>query len=322
MIQRLMKWVVLGVAFVLVAGASAYFTVLFVIKGEDRVVVPDLIGKDVVQILETLSRLGLNTKVKEPEHNDQIPAHHVLSQYPSPGTEIKKGRDVRIVLSKGPRMLLAPNLKGLPLRQARIILEQNGLCIGNISKVYHSNALNEAILAQSPDRGAELTQNRCMDLLVSLGPRPRTLKMPDLMGLSFSEAVLVAQRMNLVLGPNQVAEEQNQPEGAVLGQEPSTGYPIFEGSVVKLIRNHKKDRAKSAPGFAPKGIALFKHRIKNGFLKTRIQLKFYGYGLSGELIDSYMDPGEEVMLLIPEDAEAFVSLYEDDALVVSKEFKP
>ncbi len=42
---------------------SAYLTLTFIIKSEDKVVVPDIVGKDVVLILEMLSDLGLITMV-------------------------------------------------------------------------------------------------------------------------------------------------------------------------------------------------------------------------------------------------------------------
>ena len=48
MITKFAKIAVLCIAFLLVAGASAYLTLTFIIKSEDTVIVPDLVGKDVV----------------------------------------------------------------------------------------------------------------------------------------------------------------------------------------------------------------------------------------------------------------------------------
>jgi len=63
MIARILKIAALGAAFLLVAGASAYLTLTFIIKSEDTVIVPDLVGKDVVSALELLtcdfSRTGI-----------------------------------------------------------------------------------------------------------------------------------------------------------------------------------------------------------------------------------------------------------------------
>jgi len=63
MIVKILKIAALCTAFLLVAGASAYLTLTYIIKSEDTVIVPDLVGKDVVSALELLTDLQLNTKV-------------------------------------------------------------------------------------------------------------------------------------------------------------------------------------------------------------------------------------------------------------------
>jgi serine/threonine-protein kinase len=322
LIKRVLKWIVLGVAFVLIAGASAYMTVSFVIKTQDRVIVPALVGKDVARSLEILSGLGLHIKVTDSDHSDAVPANHVLSQEPAAGAELKQGRDVRVMLSKGPKMVSTPNLAGLSLRRARILLEQRHLCTGKLSKIHRHDTLHETVLAQFPEKETPVPRGRCVDLLVALGPRPRTVKMPELTGELFSEAVLAVQRMNLTLGPIAEAHAPDEPAGVILAQDPPAGHPIGEGDAVALTRNRKSDTEKRDYAKTSATGALFTYRVKDGFLKTRIRLIFNGYGLSGELIDAYMDPGEEILLLIPGNVEAAVRLYEGDTLVVSRTYKP
>ena len=96
-----------------VAGISGYLTLRFIIKGEDTVVVPDLVGRDVIYALNILTDLGLNTKVKGFEYRGDVPKNHVAHQDPAPGNVIKKDRDVRIIISKGPRSLVVPNFVGM-----------------------------------------------------------------------------------------------------------------------------------------------------------------------------------------------------------------
>ena len=110
MILKILKITALVAAFFLVAGASAYLTLTYIIKSEDTVIVPDLVGKDVVTALELLTDLQLNTKVSGSEYSDQFPKNHVTFQEPEPGSEIKKDRDVRIMISKGTRNIFMPNL--------------------------------------------------------------------------------------------------------------------------------------------------------------------------------------------------------------------
>ncbi|MBU4209574.1 MAG: PASTA domain-containing protein, partial [Proteobacteria bacterium] len=126
---------------------SAYLTLTFIIKSEDKVVVPDLVGKDVVLILEMLSDLGLNTKIKGSEYSDNVPKNHVIFQEPEPGSEIKKRRDIRIIISKGTKRILMPNLKGLSIQQARLIIEENGLSLNKLSSTYSENVKKNEIIS-------------------------------------------------------------------------------------------------------------------------------------------------------------------------------
>jgi len=62
MIAKITKIAALGLAFLLVAGASAYPTLTIIIKSEDTVIIPDLIGKELVYALEMLTDLECEHK--------------------------------------------------------------------------------------------------------------------------------------------------------------------------------------------------------------------------------------------------------------------
>ena len=113
MITKFAKIATLFIVFLMVAGASAYLTLTFIIKSEDTVIVPDLVGKNVVTALELLTDLQLNTKVNGSEYSRQFPKNHVTYQEPEPGSEIKKDRDIRIIISKGPKNILMPGVVSL-----------------------------------------------------------------------------------------------------------------------------------------------------------------------------------------------------------------
>jgi len=142
------KIAALILSFIIFAGISAYLTLTLLIKSEDIVIVPDLIGKEVVYVLEILTDLGLNTKVKGFEYSEDIPKNHIIFQQPESSVEIKKGRDIKIVISKGVKNILMPNLQGLSLQQARIIIEENGLCYGEQAVTYSSIFEKDNIIAQ------------------------------------------------------------------------------------------------------------------------------------------------------------------------------
>ena len=315
MISRILKIAALFFLFVLIVGASAYLTLTLIIKSEDTVVVPDLSGKNVVYVLELLTDLGLNTKVNGSEYNADIPENNVVFQEPEPGAEIKKGRDVRIVISKGAKAILMPNLKGLSVRQSRIILEENSLCRGEISSTYSNNIKKDEIIAQVPFQGTMITRGECVNLLVSVGIRPRAYKMPDLLGLSLSSAITMIESIDLVLGEIKTRFYKDKPLNTVVAQELLSGYCVIQGSTVNIVINRKPlKKGHNYLNESQEG-SLFRYRLKDGFLKRHIRVRLNSFGVSVDLFEGFMKPGEEIWLLIPRRNNSTVFLYEDGELI-------
>jgi serine/threonine-protein kinase len=278
-------------------------------------VVPDLSGKNIVYVLELLTDLGLNTKVKGSEYSADVPENNVLFQEPEPGAEIKKGRDVRIIISKGAKSILMPNLKGLFVRQARIILEENNLRSGKISSTYSNTIKKDEIIAQIPSPGTMITRGEYVNLLVSMGIKPRAYKMPDLIGLSLNSAITMIESIDLVLGEITTHFYENKPLNTIVGQELLSGYRVTQGNAVNLVINRKPvKRGRKYLKESREG-GLFRYRLKDGFLKRHIRVRLNSFGVSADLFDGFMKPGEEIWLLIPSHNNATVFLYEDGELL-------
>lgn len=315
MILRILKISGLLFLFTLIVGTSAYLTLSLLVKSEDTVVVPNLEGKNVVYALELLTDLGLNTKVKGSEYSPDVPKNHVIFQEPEPGAEIKQGRDIRIILSKGTRSILIPNLKGLPVQQARIILEENSLCQGEISSTYSHNLKKDEIIAQMPSPGTMTSRGACVNLLLSLGIRPRAYKMPGLSGLSIEEALLLIERNHMVLGEITSVFHEGKALNTIIDHKPLYGYRVIEGTTVNLVINRTPGRSAQEYVQTIEGVELFRYRLKDGFLKRRVKIILNSYSFSNEMFNGLMKPNEEIWLLIPKNIDATLFLYEEDELV-------
>lgn len=321
MIGRILKIAALALAFFLVAGISGYLTLTLIIKSEDTVIVPDLVTRDVVYALELLTDLELNTKVKGSEYSSDIAKNHVIYQNPSPGSEIKKGRDVRIIISKGPKLINLPQLTTLSTQQARIILEENDLCLGESSRTHHESILEGHVISQIPSAGTMIARGACVDLLISTGRRAKAFKMPDLSGLSIDAAILSIEKLNLNVGEIKSTFQKNMPRNIVVGQSPLSGYRVLVGSTVSLAINRKSAGDKQADGYRKNSGSLFRYRIENGFLKRRIRVSLNSAGFTNDIFYEFVKPGEEIWLLIPTDSDATVFLYEDDELIRTETYE-
>ncbi len=315
MFFRFLKIIALLLAFGIVTGVCAYMTLTFIIKSEDTVTVPDVVGREVVYALKTLSDLELNTKVRKFEYNAEITANHVIFQEPEAGAEIKKGRDVRLIISKGAQTILMPNLSNLSLRQALIILETNDLGSGIRTHTYHSEIEKDHIITQTPYPNTAIRRDANVDLLISQGKRPLAYMMPDLKTMSISDAVMAIEQINLKLGEIKINVDKGLPEDIVIRQEPQAGHRVIAQTAVNLLVNQTHTTKNIRDWALPQGVALLRHRIADGFLKHHIRVQLNGFGVANDLIDDYYSPGEEVWVLIPHNSNITVLLYEDDKLI-------
>jgi beta-lactam-binding protein with PASTA domain len=321
MIAKIAKFTALGLAFLLVAGASAYLTLTLIIKSEDTVIVPNLVGKDVVSALEILTDLQLNTKVNGSEYNQRFPKNHVTFQEPEAGSEIKKDRDVRIILSRGAKNILMPNIVTLSDQQARMIIEENGLNRGQLSHTYSNSVEKDHVIVQVPTAGTMITRGAKVNILVSLGPRPVKYVMPDLSDHSFEQAVLMIENANLTVGNIRSQFDKLKTRNSILLQDPPAGYSVIVNSPVNLVINRASGKADGDRVHRPLYGSLLQYRINNGFLKKRIRVELETSDTTTDIFDDYIKPGEEIWVLVPRDHDATVFVYEDDELVTARMYE-
>lgn len=312
MLIRLAKILSIMLIFIAAAGVSTYLTVHMLIRGEDTVIVPELRGTEVVYSLELLSDLELNTKVRGSRYNTRIPKNHVIYQDPEPGSEIKKGRDVRIVISKGPRAVVLPNLVGMALPQARLFIEKNDLRPGKISCAYGGKETREEVMSQYPYPGATGVRGDRIDLLVSAGPAPKRIPMLDLTGMGLNQALILIEKHHLTTGVIRSIQRAGFADDTVIEHAPAAGFPVAVGSTIDVTINHSASRTdKERPG----AVALFRHRTPAGFLKQHVRVRMNRADAAVDLFNAFVKPGGDIWLLVPEGRPATLVLYVDDTLV-------
>jgi hypothetical protein len=104
-----------------------------------------------------------------------------------------------------------PNLIALSMQQANIILEENDMCQGELSRTYHRELEKDGIIAQVPAAGTVIARGACIDLLVSKGARPGAFKMPDLAGLTLEDALQSIEKVSLTIGQLRSAYQKSKP---------------------------------------------------------------------------------------------------------------
>lgn len=197
--------------------------------------VPDLVGLDVAAARSTLEAAGFTgvpeTEVYSPDFGEGA----VVEQRPDAGRVLRKGRKVYLTVSLGLRKATVPRLTGMSYRQAGIVLAEEKLAAGGVSRVHHESVRRGAVIAQDPPAGAPLAEGGRVSLLVSLGSPPEAYVMADLTSRPLREVESLLSRHGLRLGEKTVLIDRSVLPGTVLEHEPPAGARIRSGDAVSVV---------------------------------------------------------------------------------------
>ena len=236
--NRFIKGIGIFLALIVVGVVSA-FAVIALLLRQEEVRVPDLTGQDIVTVIEVVGQQGLQLKVDRREPSQTVPKDAIISQTPPPGTGIKKGRALRVVVSQGPSELLAPKLVGEQYRKAEILLRQGGLLFLDIARVWSDTIERDIVIAQDPPAGTPIEKGGRVSLLVSLGKKGRMYVTPKLLGKRTEEAIRLVDRMGLqhrVISRTSTTPPPGS-DRVIVSQRPNPGYPLAADGVVELTVN-------------------------------------------------------------------------------------
>ncbi len=222
-------------AFLLGVLAFNFLIMPLLIHQRNAVLVPDLTGMSEKQARRFTERVSLKFRIAREIHSGDVPEGYVISQSPRPNDSIKEGRTVTVTLSLGPRKYRVPELKGLSLRQSRILLKRQGLRSGRVAKVLQIGDPGERVLASSPDAGREITEGEAVDLLVAVGGKEKRYLMPSLIGQDLLFIREKLQRLGFRVSSVRYEYQAGTYPNTVIGQNPKPGALIREGASIELV---------------------------------------------------------------------------------------
>jgi serine/threonine-protein kinase len=131
------------------------------------VTVPELKGKGMVDANSIARSKGLYIRLDGEDYDSNVPQGYIIRQDIPSGNKVKEGREIRIVLSKGPKVRYVPDVVGQPFDAAEAMLREKGIKIGRVVYAHADKTDKNIVLAQRPEpneRGGD-----SFSLLVSLG---------------------------------------------------------------------------------------------------------------------------------------------------------
>ena len=225
-----------------IACLSAVITMQFAVH-RAVVQVPDVQGLTVAEAASRAARLGLDLSVSQRLYSTVLPAGRVLLQTPKGGATVRRGWDVAVAESLGPRHIAIPNVLGRSEHDAILLLRQKGLELGAIAHLPTRAASAGTVLAQDPGADAKEAEQPSVSLLVA-SPAPEQTPawvMPDEVGKDYAAAAAELEKAGLHVGSAAGAPPGSQITlgpatipGTVLAETPEPGARVDTSTKVVM----------------------------------------------------------------------------------------
>ena len=165
--NRLSLW--LALALLVAAGCAV---VLLLTAGTAKTTVPSLQGLHRASVLERTGHSHLHPVFTS--HYSHAPAGAAIAQTPAPGTRVKQGSNVQVLVSSGPPPVAVPYTVGESAGVAESAIAGAGLryALHTVSAPGHTA---ESVLSERPSASASVPSGSTVTLTIAAAPRWRAL---------------------------------------------------------------------------------------------------------------------------------------------------
>lgn len=267
---RVSPWLVAVAMLIVIAGGgwggwrafSSYLNV-------PEVAVPSLVGKPYSVAAKLAEEARLRLELTEEANSPTVPAGAVVSQDQPPGKRVKVGRVIGVVVSLGPELIAVPDVQRRTLVEARVMIDQARLRIGELREAYDEDVKSGFVISQDPQPGARIVRGQPVNLLVSKGKR--FIEMPQLIGRSLTEARRVLQELGITLRDVTTVPTSDLEPGIVVDQTPPPRAKITSQDAVS-VRVSVRPGEEQTPPPSPVVTAKPQAPSPEGEKVTRVQL--------------------------------------------------
>jgi serine/threonine-protein kinase len=130
---------------------------------------PNLVGLTVAEARQKAKAVGVNLVVDSEQYNEKFPQPDtIVSTDPGPRTHVRAGTEVRATRSLGSVYLNVPDLRGVPLDEAKRRLQAAGFRLSDKIKEEPSSTIQPGMVIEtSPGRGQRVSRNAAISIVVS-----------------------------------------------------------------------------------------------------------------------------------------------------------
>ncbi|RPI69300.1 MAG: PASTA domain-containing protein [Ignavibacteriae bacterium] len=198
----------------------------------ETIVVPKVTGTHIDDARRQLTELGLQVMEPHEQFSATVREGQVMQQSPYAGATVKEGRRIYLTVSQGTETIGMPSLIGSTVREARLTLMRLGLTLGDISYEQNDSIPEDHIISQSVRMGERVVTNAVVTVAVSRGPS--SIRVPDLLGLTLSDAEALLTQFGLVVGPIHTMPSGAFEPNTVMKHDPPADSLVAPGTAIVL----------------------------------------------------------------------------------------
>jgi beta-lactam-binding protein with PASTA domain len=161
-------------------------------------------GKSFAEAQASLEKAGFDVMVQDSVYVDTLPPQMVIRQFPDPDATVKVNRTIFLTINRAtPPVIDMPNLVGMSFRNAELEIRSKGLKLGDTTYVpdIAKNAGKDQLVNGATIRpGAKIAMGSTVSLVLGAGIGNEDVAVPDLFGMSFSEAQVLLDANGINLG--------------------------------------------------------------------------------------------------------------------------
>ena len=200
--------------------------------------VPDVERRSEAEAEKMLQDAKLTVVHGKAENSDEVEEGYVISCDPKAGTEVEEGTEVTIVISLGEKeeQATVPKLRNKTESDAEAALKDAGLN-GSASEEYSDDVEAGRVISQSIDPGSKVEKGTTVSYVVSKGPETKYVRVPDLRGMTESQARQALREAGLSVGEVNDDYISSSNVNRVVEQSISKGTSVEEGTSVSFTVN-------------------------------------------------------------------------------------
>lgn len=197
--------------------------------------VPSVVGMNFDDAVRVLDSLGLEARKGDVRMDREHPEGVVIIQNPVAGDRVKSGRRIYLTVSGGELLVTVPSVKGRTIREARFVLEREGLKLGAVEYQPSDSFPQNTVVEQGVAAGTKIKRDKYVSVVVSQGSLSQKVTIPDLSGKTLTEATNLLASIGLKPGNISYVPSMDLLPNTVVDQYPRGGELVPLGSAVDLI---------------------------------------------------------------------------------------